>query len=395
MDAAQNQNLSCETISRLVSPAVKLITLTVTEGGYYFDLSAKRLLAEHADIQNDLRGTTPPRTALGLLARVLDERRARGIELPTLLSCDNVSGNGHVLRAALLEFCQMSNPELAAYIEEHASFPNSMVDRITPRTTDADREHIRNTYWIDDQAPVVCERFFQWVIEDRFPLGRPAFENVPGVIFTSDVRPYEEMKLGLLNAGHSQLGYLGHLAGYTSIDQVAAEPTFGQLLTSFWHGEVIPHLAPVPGVSFDDYCATLTERFCNPSLGDQTLRICLDGSSNIPTFILPSVRAGLAHGTSIQLGALCVAAWIRFCSGTGERGEAIPLEDPMAQKLRELSIKVIDSPNHHAESFISGLPEVFGELSSSQTFIQTVSSWVHSLYVHGAPKTLLSALSIT
>jgi len=218
------------TLSRLVSPAVKLITLTVTEGGYYFDLSAKRLLAEHADIQSDLRCTTPPRTALGLLARVLDERRARGIELPTLLSCDNVSGNGHVLRAALLGFCQMSNPELATYIEEHASFPNSMVDRITPRTTDADREHIRNSYWIDDQAPVVCERFFQWVIEDRFPLGRPAFENVPGVIFTSDVRPYEEMKLGLLNAGHSQLGYLGHLARYTSIDQVAAEPTFGQLL---------------------------------------------------------------------------------------------------------------------------------------------------------------------
>lgn len=380
-------------LSQLVSPSVKLITLTVTEGGYYFDSAAKRFLSEHPDVQRDLSGETPPVTALGLLALVLDERRRQGIPAPTLLSCDNVCGNGRVLRTALTSFCRLKDPELAAYVESNVSFPNTMVDRITPRTTEADQNHIRTSYKLDDHAPVVCESFFQWVIEDDFPLGRPALEKIPGVIFTNDVHPYEEMKLRLLNAGHSQLGYLGHLAGHSFIHEVAGDEQFRLLLDRFWSKEVIPNLAPVPGIAFADYCNTIVERFLNPNLKDQTLRICLDGSAKIPTFVLPSIRAGIANDTPIELGTLCVAAWIRFCSGVGELSEEIQLEDPMATKLRALGLAVKDSPRHDAGIFVDGLLEVFGDLSSSSVFRSSVSEWVSKLYEHGARTTLDECLS--
>lgn len=376
----------------LCSPNVRLITLTITEGGYYFDRATDRFLVEHPDIVHDLglqKGV--PKSALGLLAKVLAERFARGVTPPTILSCDNVKENGAVLRRSLISFCERKDPILAEKIAA-ISFPNSMVDRITPRITDRDRAHIESEYGIVDKAPVVCESFWQWVIEDRFPEGRPAFEEVPGVIFTGDVRPYEDMKLRLLNAGHSQCGYLGHLAGFTLIDQVAQDTDFRALLKSFWNEEVIPNLPPVPGIDFYDYCESLVARFSNPNLGDQTLRICLDGSAKIPTFVLPSVRDGLKKGTPIVRAALCVAAWIRFCSGIGERGESIPIEDPCASELLRLGKAVADSPSHDARIFISALPLVFGELSSDPRFTDQVSQMVSMLYKDGARKTLTFVL---
>lgn len=382
------------TLSLLVSPAVKLITLTITEGGYYYDTAASRFLAYHPDIQSDLTGSTNPRTALGLLAEVLHQRRALSLPPPTLLSCDNLRENGRVLKNALIEFCRLKDPALAAYVEEQVAFPNCMVDRITPRITDGDQRHIKDRYSLNDAAPVVCERFFQWVIEENFPLGRPAFENVSGVILTNDVTPYEDMKLRLLNAGHSQLGYLGHLAGYSLIDQVARDTDFQTLLTRFWTVEVIPFLKPVAGISFTGYCDTLIERFGNPNLGDQTLRICLDGSSKVPVFLLPSIRAGLQNGASIGLGALCVAAWIRFCSGVGEKGEIIPLEDPIAERLRELALVVTNDRTHDVAPFVQGLPVVFGDLATSPEFIHAVSRWTRALYAKGARETLREALSL-
>jgi len=380
------------TLSLLVSPNIKLITLTITEGGYYYDSAASQLLADHPDIQSDLAGGSHPRTALGLLAEALKQRRALNIACPTLLSCDNLRENGRVLRNALIAFCELKDPALATYVQEKVAFPNCMVDRITPRVTDTDRRHIADRYSLKDSAPVVCESFFQWVIEDNFPLGRPAFENVPGVILTRDVTPYEDMKLRLLNAGHSQLGYLGHLAGYSLIDEVARDTDFRQLLTQFWSREVIPFLTPVSGISFPEYCDTLIERFANPNLGDQTLRICLDGSSKIPVFLLPSVRAGLRSGASIDFGALCVAAWIRFCSGVGENGEVIPLEDPLSARLRELALTVKNNPGNDATPFLQGLPVVFGEVATASTFIDAVSHWTRLLYARGARKTLRSLI---
>jgi mannitol 2-dehydrogenase len=299
-----------------------------------------------------------------------------------------------VLKSALVAFCRLKYPALATHIQEQVAFPNCMVDRITPRTTDDDRRHLGERYGLKDSVPVVCERFFQWVIEDTFSLGRPAFEEVPGAILTRDVTPYEDMKLRLLNAGHSQLGYLGHLAGYTLIDQVARDGDFRLLLERFWSREVIPFLEPVPGVSFSEYCETLIGRFVNTSLGDQTLRICLDGSAKIPVFIIPSLRAALERGAPLDLGALCVAAWIRFCSGVGERGEEIPLEDPNGARLRELALMVKNDPNHDASPFIEGLPTIFGDLCGSPRFTSTVSTWVRSLYTVGARATLYQALRV-
>lgn len=378
--------------SLLTSPSVKLITLTITEGGYYYDGAASRLLTDHPDIQSDLRGDQPPRTALGLLAEVLDRRRQLSLPPPTLLSCDNLRENGRVLRSALIAFCHAKDPSLAEYITQHVAFPNCMVDRITPRITEIDRHHISERYALRDSAPVVCERFFQWVIEDSFPLGRPSFEHVPGVIMTDDVTPYEDMKLRLLNAGHSQLGYLGHLAGYSLIDHVARDIDFRLLLERFWSHEVIPNLNVVPGISFKEYCDSLIERFINPNLGDQTLRICLDGSSKIPVFVLPSIRAGLLNNTSIDLASLCVASWIRFCSGSDEVGAEIPLEDPRSSRLRELALIVKNDPRHDAAPFVQGLPIVFGDLATSPQFLRTLSVWVKSLYTLGARATLQRAL---
>jgi mannitol-1-phosphate/altronate dehydrogenase len=375
-------------LSYLRSPELRLITLTVTEAGYYYDSSARRLLSDHPDIISDLSGATQYRTVLGLLARVLDERRRREIPAPTLLSCDNVCGNGGVLRSALIDFCLLKDPSLAAYVERYVSCPSSMVDRITPRITNEDCEHIQATYKLNDGAPVVCESFFQWVIEDNFPLGRPALEEVPGVIFTSDVQPYEQMKLRLLNAGHSQLGYLGYLAGYSFIHEVAGDKLFRLLLSNFWRREVVPNLEHVDGISFAGYCDTLIERFINPNLKDTTLRICLDGSAKIPSFVLPSVRAGLANRTPIDLGALCVAAWIRFCSGVDEAGREFAIEDPIADRLKTLGQEVAGSVNHDVIPFISGLPHVFGDLSNQPWFCHAVSVWVKRLYENGACATL-------
>jgi mannitol-1-phosphate/altronate dehydrogenase len=385
-----------QVIELLCAPTVKLITLTITEGGYYFDRATGRFISDHPDIVHDITKTEDaPKTALGLLARALSERFARGVLPPTILSCDNVKENGEVLRHSLVSFCELKDSSLAEQIGAQVSFPNSMVDRITPRITDRDRSHIESTYGVSDKAPVVCESFWQWVIEDRFSQGRPDFEKVPGVIFTSDVRPYEDMKLRLLNAGHSQCGYLGHLAGFTLIDQVAQDVDFRTLLSSFWNNEVIPNLPHVPGINFTEYCASLVARFSNPNLGDQTLRICLDGSAKIPTFVLPSIRDGLKSGTPITLGALCVAAWIRFCSGIGEKGEAIPIEDPCADELRRLGTAVANTKAFDANVFISGLPLVFGELSSDSRFTEQVCQMVSMLYRDGARKTLQFALKQT
>lgn len=381
-------------LSLLASPSIKLISMTITEGGYYFDAAASKLLSTHPDIQSDLAGEGAPRTALGLLQRVLERRRRFNIPPPTLLSCDNLRENGRVLRSALSAFCRLKDPSLADYIEGNVAFPSCMVDRITPRISEADRQHILAHYGVKDSVPVVCEKFFQWVIEDSFPLGRPAFEQVPGVILTHDVTPYEDMKLRLLNAGHSQLGYLGCLAGYSLIDHVARQDDFRCLLERFWSREVIPHLAPVPGISLDRYCETLLSRFMNPNLGDQTLRICLDGSSKIPVFILPSVRAGLRNGGPIDLSALCIAAWIRFCSGKGEDGAAIPLEDPNSTQLRALAASVSTDPSHDASAFLRGLPFVFGDLSTSPELTRAVSAWLRSLYSVGARATLREALKV-
>jgi len=299
---------------KMADPAIRIVSMTATEGGYCFDQSTGELDFNHPGIKNDLEHPDKPKTIFGYLVEGLSRRKKAGVAPFTALSCDNLQGNGHVLKRTLLTFCNKKDPELAKWIEKNVSFPNCMVDRITPATTDAERAYVRDTYELEDAFPVIAEPFKQWVIEDNFCLGRPPLEKV-GVQFTIDVAPYEKMKIRLLNATHSAMGYLGYLCGYRYIYEIAQAKEFAPYLKGFMDVEVTPLVPNVPGVDLGEYKKTLMERFANDTIKDQALRICMDGSAKMPKFVLPSVSEQLERKGPIRRLTLCVASWLRVLDG--------------------------------------------------------------------------------
>jgi len=305
------------------------------------------------------------------------------------MSCDNLVGNGTMARKMILAFAQLRDENLCRWIGSHVAFPNSMVDRITPGTTDADRAMVKDAFGIDDAWPVVCEPFRQWIIEDNFCNGRPQWESV-GAQMTRDVHPYEIMKIRLLNASHSAMGYLGYLAGFANIHEIMLDNDFERYIRGMMDLEVTPLLAPVPGVDLTDYKTTLVERFSNPIIKDQALRICSNGSGKMPKFILPSIRDCIARGISFSRLALCVASWIRFLQGTDEKGRPIPLEDPMAQRLRNAAITGRENPAN-----VLALTDLFGDLGQSKPFVEEVSRHLKSHYSLGARRTLRNCLTLS
>ena len=370
-------------IEKMASAGTRIVSLTITEGGYFIDQGTGEFQEDHPVIAHDLAHPDQPTCAFGYLLAALDRRRQRGMRPFTVLSCDNVQGNGDVTRKVLLRFAELHDPSLKDWLSEHGAFPNCMVDRITPATTDADRALVRETFGIEDAWPVVCEPFRQWVIEDHFCDGRPAFEKV-GVQMTTDVHPYETMKIRLLNASHSAMGYLGYLAGYTYIYEIMADPDFRKYILDLMHEEVTPILKPVPGVDLDVYKETLVDRFANPTIRDQATRICLDGSAKVPKFILPSIREQLARGGSVKKLSLAVASWCRFLAGTDEQGKPIEIQDPMAEVLHRHAKAAGRDPR----PFL-GLREIFGnDLPQSAVFVEQVGDALQSLYDVGARATL-------
>ena len=373
-------------LSALTAPTIRIVSLTITEGGYNYDEASGDFNFENPDIIHDLAAPSRPVTVFGYLAEALDRRRKAGIVPFTVLSCDNIQGNGATARRTLLAYAARRDPALAGWIALHVTFPNCMVDRITPQTTDADRALVQTEFGIDDAWPVVCEPFRQWVIEDDFCSGRPPLEDV-GAQMVTDVHPYERMKIRLLNAGHSALGYLGWLAGFRTIDRVAADPQFQQFLRRLWDTEVTPLLPAVPGINLDDYKATLLVRFANPRIGDQVARICLDGSAKMPKFLLPSVHEQLARGHVPPLLTLATAGWFRYLSGTDEQGQPIPLEDPMAAILQERALSGGPDPR----SLLS-LRALFGDLGDHPAFVAELQSALRQLYTDGTRATLTASL---
>ena len=370
-------------LEKMASADIRIVSLTITEGGYYLDPETGESNLDHPDIVHDLQHPAQPVGAFGYLAEALDRRRQRGLKPFTVMSCDNVQSNGDVTRRMLLAFAGRRDPSLREWIAENGAFPNSMVDRITPATTDADRAMIRETYGIDDAWPVVTEPFRQWVIEDAFCDGRPAWERV-GVQMTSDVHPYETMKIRLLNASHSAMGYLGYLAGFEYIHEVIADPLFREFVLDFMNEEVTPILAEVPGVDLATYKKTLVERFSNPAIKDQVSRICMDGSAKIPKFILPTIREQLQRGGPTRRASLVIASWCRAMAGTDDQGAKIEVQDPMAGVLSERARAAGRDP----EKFFA-VREVFGEdLPQSTVFVEQVREALESLYDLGAKKTL-------
>ena len=372
-------------LDALAAPQTRIVSLTITEGGYNFNQATGAFNAEHPDVVHDLANPAHPTSVFGYLAEALDRRRLLNLPAFTVLSCDNVPENGDMARTTLLAFAALRDPALHDWIAAHAAFPNSMVDRITPQTTDADREMVQDEFGIEDAWPVVCEPFRQWIIEDHFSNGRPPLEQV-GVQFTSDVRPYEMMKLRLLNASHSAMGYLGFLAGFPFIHEIMADDVFRAYVKRLMDEEVTPLLAPVPGVDLAEYKATLLTRFANPAIKDQTTRICLDGSSKVPKFLLPSLREALGRGPSALL-TLAVAGWFRYLRGEDEEGRSYVLDDPRADELQRLARLGGADPRP-----LLGLTDLFGDLGQSAALVGRLTLYGEQLDADGAWATVARAV---
>ncbi len=376
-------------LDALAAPETRVVTLTITEGGYNYNQATGEFNARHADILHDLAHQHESVTVFGYLAEAMDRRRRSGGAPFTVLTCDNLSHNGDTARLAVLSFAALRDPALVPWIEENVSFLNSMVDRITPQTTDADRAMVRDEFGIEDAWPVVCEPFRQWIIEDNFCNGRPPLEDV-GVQFTSDVHPYEMMKIFLLNASHSAMGYLGALAGYENIADIMADPLFREYIAALMDDEVTPLLAPMPGIDLSVYKKTLIERFANPTIRDQTSRICLDGSAKVPRFLLPSLQEQVGRGGPNKLLTLAVAGWFRYLRGTDDAGRAITVQDPLAATLQEQARSGGTDPCP-----LLNLHDLFGSLGQSDSLVDGLSDALTRLERDGARRTLADTLHST
>ena len=301
-------------VEKLAHPDTRIVSLTITERGYNTDPVTGAFDGGAPDVQADLRPNAVLRTTFGLVTEGLARRRSRGIPPFTVLSCDNLQGNGDVTRRAFVAFASLRDPGLGAWVEREVFFPNSMVDRITPLTTPDDVAMVRDVLGIDDAWPVVCEPFSQWVIEDHFPAGRPPWEEVD-VQLVPDVSPYEAMKLHLLNGSHQAMAYFASLAGYHLVHEACQEPLWCRFLRDYMDHEVTPMLPPVPGVDLEAYKTTLLQRFTNPAVADRVSRLCAQSSALIPKYVLPVVRANLATGGDVHRAATVVASWARFAEG--------------------------------------------------------------------------------
>jgi mannitol 2-dehydrogenase len=287
-----------------------------------------------------------------------------------------------VARGSFTAFAALSSPELGAFLQEKVHFPNSMVDRITPVTTDEDRAQLKERYGIEDRWPVVCEPFAQWVLEDSFAGERPPFEEV-GVQVVADVEPYELMKLRLLNAGHQALGYLGYLAGYRLVHEVCQDPLFARFTRAYMDREATPTLAPVPGIDLDQYKQNLIERFSSAAVRDTVARLCAESSDRIPKFLLPVIRENLRHGGEITLSAAVVAGWARYAEGVDEQGEPIEIVDPLKDSLMANARRQREDPL----AFIANR-DVFGDLVDDERFRTAYTSALDALHSRGARATL-------
>jgi len=374
-------------LEQLASPETRIVSLTITEGGYYIDQSTGELDASHPDIQYDLAHPHEPRCSFGYLLEAFDRRRTHGLPPFTLMSCDNIQSNGEVARKMLTAFAELRDPGLRNWLSETSIFPNSMVDRITPATTDEHRALVAEKFGIADGWPVMTESFKQWVIEDRFEHGRPAWERV-GAQMTTDVLPYEKMKLRLLNASHQALCYIGMLLGYQLVHETMGDRDIRKLVEKMMDDEVTPVLSAVPGVDLKEYKKTLIDRFANPAIRDQLSRIGIYGSSGIPKFVLPSVEDQLQRGGPVKLLSFTVASWFRYLTGLDESGREMPMLDPMAQSLRERA----KAAQGEARPLLA-MREVFSErLQNSPVFARQVTDTLQSFYQQGARATLAAAL---
>jgi mannitol 2-dehydrogenase len=349
------------TIELLAAPATRIVSMTITEGGYQVRDSE---------------------SVFGLIAEALARRRERGIGAPTIVSCDNIEHNGEVARRAVTAHVELLHPGLVEWVTEHTRFPSSMVDRITPVTTSDIIAGAERDFGVADEWPVVAEAFVSWVLEDDFADGRPPLEEA-GVLLVDDVSPYEQMKLRLLNAGHQCLCYFARLCGYRLVHDAARDPLFAELLLAYFDSEAIPTLRPVPGIDLPAYSRELIERFGNPGVRDTVARLCAYSSDRIPKWLLPVIRDNLATGGPIRLASATVASWARYAEGSDERGEPIEVVDNLAGSL----VSIARSQRGHPTAFIENTA-LFGDLAQVPRFVEAYRWTLDSLHSRGARGTL-------
>jgi len=373
-------------LTAMADPEVRIVSLTVTEKGYCYSPATASLDESHADIVHDLADPVAPRSAIGFIVEALARRRANGTEPFTLLSCDNLPANGETLKRVVTRFAELRDAGLGQYIRENISFPSTMVDRIVPATTEADRVTVAQSTGLSDAWPIMTEPFTQWVVEDRFPSGRPAWEKF-GAAFVDNVDAFELMKLRLLNGSHSTLAYLGYLAGHETVSDVMKAEGFSAFIETMMDEEITSTLPPLPGFDLDAYKAQLRERFRNPALRHRTWQIAMDGSQKLPQRLLNTIRQRLEQKKPFDRLALGVAGWMRYATGVDENGKPIDVRDPLADQFTQRTTQKT-SAEDLLEAYLS-LDQIFGrDLPGNLEFRQTVGRALEKLLKDGAAQTV-------
>lgn len=371
-------------VEKMAHPDTKIVSLTITEGGYNFNPQTGEFNFENTDIQSELQNPNEPRTVFGYLTAALRQRRENGLSPFTILSCDNIQHNGDVARKMLLVFAEKQDPELASWIEQEVSFPNTMVDRITPVTTSADIDYLKDTHLISDEWPVTCEPFIQWVVEDKFTTGRPPLETL-GVQFVPNVSPYEKMKIRLLNAGHSALGIPGAVHGHLTINACMADSVFAKFMRRFMDLEVTPILDTIQGIDIEEYKDSLEERFANPNIKDSVSRICSESSAKLPKFLIPTIQDNLENGGSIKYATLILAVWCYYSDkSVNENNEPLDIIDVNKDKLKLLA----SMTENNLLAFL-GAKEVFGSLGENKRFVEEYERLVQLVYNRESLRSLM------
>lgn len=371
-------------VDLLGDPRIRIVSLTVTEGGYNVNPVTGEFICEDPMIVADVAALSSgelPSTVFGYVIEALRRRRDAGVPPFTVQSCDNISENGHVAKKMFGAFARLVDPGLADWIDAHVAFPNAMVDRITPATTDEDRSDLRERSGVDDAWPVVAEPFFQWVLEDRFTSGRPPYQ-LAGVQVVDDVRPYEHMKLRLLNSGHQGLAYFGLLAGYTYAHEAMKNPDIASYLRRYMDEEGTPSLEPLPGIDLDGYKDSLIERFSNPEIRDTLARLGAESSDRIPKWLVPVIIDNLASGAPIEVAAAICASWARYAEGTDEDGGAFTIVDRYASQLQSVAASQAADPLAFVRQ-----EQFFGSLAEEPRFTEHYLSALRCLHERGAKET--------
>lgn len=375
-------------IAAMADPAIRIVSLTVTEGGYFVDPATGQFDPTAPEILADARRPNHPATAFGAILAALKARRDGGTPPFTVMSCDNLPGNGHVTQAAVAGLARLIDPALADWVLANVAFPNGMVDRITPATGPRERA-MAEGFGLTDPVPVTCEPFRQWVLEDNFPLGRPALEKV-GVTFTPHVHAFEAMKIRILNGGHAIIAYPGGLMDIEYVHEAMANPLIRAFLDKLETEEIIPIVPPVPGTDLGDYYKVIVSRFSNPEVADTERRLCLDGSNRQPKFIIPSLRDNLAKGVVPRGLILESALWCRYCAGVSDSGAEIAPNDPNWDRLQPLALAARDDP-----AVWLGMEDIYGETGRDPRVVPVFTGFLNDLWARGTKAVLTDFLGVS